>query len=122
MTWRIIALALCVALLLLQSSSAPPRVAIVRATAFAFDDEAIVIMVQVEPYSANRALIVSAVDEGVAVRSSLEALAGDRAPRTRWVRWGHLPAGDLVLVAALFESQPDAVARATKPIQVIARR
>src|SRR5262245_40072348 len=109
-------LLVAVVLVLAAQGHAPPRVAIVRATSFAFDDEAIVIMIQVEPNVANRALIVSAVEDGVAVRSSLEALDGDKAPKTRWVRWNRLPAGDLLLVATVFESKPSAVARAIHPI------
>jgi hypothetical protein len=115
-------LALVLVLLTVQSSSAPPRVAIVRATAFAFDDEAISILIQVEPNAHNRALVIAAVEEGVAVRQSYEQLDGEQAMRSRWIKWGTLPAGDLMLVASLLESGSKPVAVASRPIHVIARR
>ncbi len=118
---RAILLIAVVAVLAAQAST-PPRVAIIRATAFAFDDESISIMVQVEPRAENRALIVSAVEDGVAVRSSLEALDGDKARKTRWIEWSRLPAGEFHLVATLWESEPKPVARAWRPITVLSRR
>jgi hypothetical protein len=116
-------LVVAVVVALAMQSSAPPRVAIVRATVYAFEDEPISVMVQVDPRAANRLLVVAVVDGDVTVRLSREELFGEASPRTRWVRWPRVPAGeDMVLVAALFESGETPVARATAPLTVLSRR
>lgn len=111
----LLALVTCLA----QRADAPPRVAIVRWTAYAFDDEQISLMVQVDPRPENRALVIAAVDDGLVVRSSREQLDGEQARRTRWIEW-RLPAGELLLTATLFESRGE-VARATRPIHILSR-
>lgn len=114
-------LVLIVAVSLFAASSAvPPRIAFLRATAFAFDDEAISIVVQVEPNASNRAFILAAVDGDLEVRRSLIQLDGEDAKRTHWIKWGALPAGDLMLVALLLDQQGP-VARVTRPIRIQGR-
>jgi hypothetical protein len=112
-----------IALCLLQSSSAPPRVSILRATYYAFEDESVRVVVQVEPHPNNRLLYVMIVDGSEVVTSTLKQLDGEAAMRTWWISWSRLPAGDDMLIAAtLFDSTGKAVARDTRRITVIARR
>lgn len=113
----------CVVLFLVWQSglSTPTRVSIVRPIQIVTADTYVRYMVQVEPRDENRMLVLAAVDEGGAVRSSREQLDGDRAPRTRWIVWQHgLPAGDYMVIAAVFNSQRE-VARASVPVTVMSR-
>lgn len=112
---------LVVAAGLSSAALAPARVVIVNAPNVSFDDQQIVIQVRVEPHEENRGLTLAALEGGVVVRSSYEQLDGDKAPRTRWVRWGQLPAGRILLVAALSASNKE-IARATRQIRVLSRR
>ncbi len=104
-----------------SAAMAPARVSIVNAPGFSWDDEQIVVQVRVEQNQENRGLRLAAVDDGLVVRSSYEQLDGDKAPRTRWVRWGQLPAGRITLVASVFDSTHE-VARASRVIVVRSRR
>jgi hypothetical protein len=117
-------LVLVILLAVLQSSSAlsPARVQIVRATTVTWDDEVVVVQIRVEPHAANRALVVAAVDGDLVVRQSTEQLDGETAKRTRWVRWGSLSAGQLLIVVSLFDSGSSLVARDSRPIRVLSRR
>ena len=99
----------------------PPRVAIVRAPAVTWEDEPITVQVQVAVHADNRWLVVAAVDDGLVVRQSVEQLDGIKAPRTRWIRW-RLGAGELQIVAMLYEASEHAVARDTASIVVLSRR
>ena len=66
----------------------------------------VMVKVRVEPDPANRLLITAALDEGgEVVRRSDESLDGAQAPRTRFLHWRALPAGDLVLLAEVWDSQ-----------------
>jgi hypothetical protein len=120
MRYRLLA-ALLIALV--QSGSAlPPRVAIVRATAHAWDDESVTMQVQVEPNPENRALVMAASDEGMVVRQSVEQLDGDTARRTRWVTWQSLPAGELMLSATVITADRSVAGTSRRPITVLSRR
>jgi hypothetical protein len=87
-----------------------------------WDDEVVVVQIRVEPHAANRALVVAAVDGDLVVRQSTEQLDGGTAKRTRWVRWGSLSAGQLLIVVSLFDSGSSLVARDSRPIRVLSRR
>ena len=68
--------------------------------------EDITFKVRVEPDKANRLLITAALDEGgETIRRSDEQLDGAEAPTVRWVRWRALPAGDLFVLAEVWDSQ-----------------
>lgn len=76
--------------------------------------------VRVEPQPENRLLIVAAIDEsGEVVRRTDEQLDGLTAPRTRWLRWTALPAGDLLIVAEAWDSQKP-LGKASTPLCVTA--
>lgn len=109
--------ALLVVVVLVLAMSAPAkRIEILRHTVRTWQDEPIVLMIRIAPHQDNRRLIVTAHDQdGFVVTSSLEQLPGARAPRTRWVRWATLPAGEMTVRAQLYEQDgehPRAVARA----------
>jgi len=96
------ALLLVVAVLAGLATPVQPVVKIVRAPAVMFDDESIVIQIRVEPREGNRLLIVGAWEGDTSVRTSLEQLDGEDSPRTRWVRWSRLAAGELEIRAYVF--------------------
>lgn len=76
--------------------------------------------IRVEPDMANRLLIAAAIDEGgEVVRRSDEQLDGALAPRTRWVRWSSLPAGDLLVIAEVWDGQKP-LSKARTPLCVTA--
>jgi hypothetical protein len=88
-----------------------------------WDDEPVILMIRVEPLAENRALLVTAIDEdGLIVRQSLEQLDGDTAPRTRWLTWGRVPAGELAIVASVYASSSKPAATARVTMQILARR
>lgn len=112
---------LCVAALLsVQVASPAPIVEIVRAPSVVYDDDTIVLMVRVEPRAEHRLLIVGAWDGDTSVRTSLEQLEGEDSPRTRWVRWSRLAAGELELRAYVFTAKGQA-GMARRPLTVLAR-
>jgi nucleoid-associated protein YgaU len=119
MRYRLLA-ALLIALV--QSGSAlPPRVAIVRATAHAFDDHEISVMVQVLPDERNRVLWVAVVDGDVVATSTLKQLTAES--RTLEITWKRVPAGaDMLIVATLYGDDGKVVARAQRSITVLSRR
>lgn len=99
----------------------PPRVAFLKPTPrIVRSDDEIGFKVAVEPRSENRLLVVAAIDEGgEVVRRSDEQLDGAASPRTRWVRWTALPAGDLLVIAEAWDGQKP-LARARTPLCVMA--
>ena len=113
---------LLVPLLLVALMAPSPRVSIVRAPNHVWDDEPVVLMVQVEPDADNRLLVIAALDEGLVIRQSTEQLDGDKARRTRWVRWERLSAGELMITAIVITVDGKQGGRAQRPITVLARR
>jgi hypothetical protein len=115
-------LAVAFALVVLLAPSTP-RVAILRATYVAFEDESIRVVVQVEPHARNRFLFVMVVDGSEVVTSTLKQLEGDQARRTWEIDWRRVPYGsDMQIVASLYEDSGKVVARAQRPITVLSRR
>ena len=120
---RIVLLAalLTVALFQIGDSKAPPRVEFLKPIPrWVSDRDLIPYKVRVEAHSENRLLRFVAVDrlDGAEVSLSEEQLAGERAPRTRTL-WRRMPAGDLWLVAEVWDSQKP-LGRAQIPLCVIA--
>lgn len=120
-------LRLCLVLIAVTlGSGAPKRVDILAhgSTGVTWNDEPVVFLVRVEPNKSNRRLELAAVDaDGFAVQASREDLQGEDAPITRRVTWAHIAAdGEVVVVAALYESGDTPVAMARRQIQVMARR
>ena len=97
----------------------PPRVAFVRPPGVATDKTTVVLQVRVDPHEDNRLLVVAAVEGDVVVRRSDEDLAGDKAPRVRWIRW-RVTAGDLVLAAILYGAGGRELARDQRHLIVLA--
>jgi hypothetical protein len=109
-------------LLALFALAPPERVQIVRSTSFSYDDEPLTFQVRVEPWPQNRHLILVATDQdGFLARRSYEQLEGERSPRTRWIVWRALPAGEYLVYAAIFEDGDDIAAKDTTYLQVLAR-
>lgn len=75
--------------------------------------------VRVEPDPANRWLTVMIVSEGFG-RSSVEQLEGDRSPRTRWIDYPDVPAGDYQ-AEAVVERQAASRSRDVAPLHVLPR-
>lgn len=117
---RLAALLLVVAILASQTANVQPAVKIVRAPSVMFDDESITIQVRVEPRAENRLLIVGAWEGDTSIRTSLEQLDGEDSPRTRWVRWTRIAAGDLEIRAYVFTSKGQA-GLDRRPLMVVAR-
>lgn len=89
------------------SSAAPPRIAFLKPIPrIVGTRDEFGLKVRVEPDPANRLLIVAALDaSGETVRRTDEQLEGDASPRTRWIRWRVLPAGDLLVIAEVWDHQ-----------------
>jgi hypothetical protein len=118
MTWRAAALLALVSCLAQSSSSAPPRVSFLKPIPrIVSSQDAVSFKVRIEPDPSARLLIVAALDVGgEVVRRSDEQL--DRgSPRTRWVQWVGLPAGDLLVIAEIHDVQK-AIGRASTPLCV----
>ena len=54
--------------------------------------------VTIPPDPANRTLTVAAIADGFTMRRSDEQLDGS-SPRTRWLTWADLPAGEYIVLA-----------------------
>lgn len=116
--------ALRVAVLLLAvgsvlCASEPGMAVVVENGHFAREPAWIRVRVRVDRDSANRGLTVAALSEGFE-RHSYEQLDGLLAPRTRWVEWPDVPAGEYLVVAVVNRGALP-VWRATARINVIAR-
>ena len=105
---RAAVLLVVVAVISLQTVPVAPVVQFVRAPSVVFDDDQITLMVRVDPRADNRLLIVGAWDGDTSVRTSLEQLEGEDSPRTRWIRWSRLSAGELELRAYVFTQKGQA--------------
>ena len=101
-----------------------PRVSLIRPPGIVSEDAEVVLQVRVVPHADNRLLRVMLEEPGdppVAVRTTDEPLAGEQAPRTRWIRW-LLPAceGNCLFVAQLWGVNGP-VATAREPVTVLER-
>ena len=74
--------------------------------------------IRVEPHQDNRGLTAAAIVDGLVIRSSYEQLDGS-SPRTRWVQWPDMPAGDYTVLAHLARTQQTLTDRAA--VTVIGR-
>jgi len=103
-----------VAALLIVALMAPsPRVSIVHAPAIVWEDQAVRIMVQVEPD----------IDRGDVVQSSQIQLDGEQARKTHWIEWRRVPAGEsMTVTAAVFDGQSQILGRSSRLITVLSRR
>lgn len=117
---RALALLIFVAVVSLGQTDVAPVVTIVRAPAFAYDDEMITIQVRVEPRDVNRLLIVGAWDGDTSIRTSLEQLDGADSARTRWLRWSRLSACECEIRAYVF-GEGGQLGMARRPLIVRAR-
>lgn len=77
-----------------------------------FEPGAIRVRVRVEPHPDNRGLTVAAISEGYS-RSSFEQLEGAASPRTRWVSYPDIPAGEYDIIAQLSRVSGEAADRAS---------
>lgn len=106
MRWRVLSAALLIAVCVVQLGDGSDRVAFLKPIprlVRAADQVSFKIRIQADP--SNRLLITAAIDDaGEIVRRSDEQL-DDHSPVTRWVRWSHLPAGDLSVVAEVWDAQ-----------------
>jgi hypothetical protein len=119
MRWRVgVASLLLCACLLQTSSSAPSRVSFLKPIPrIVSNQDQVTFKIQVDPRRENRLLIMAALDVGgEVVRRSDETLDG-ASPRTRWLRWTGLPAGDLIVLAEVWDSQKP-LGKATTPLCV----
>jgi len=117
---RALVLLMVIAAVSLQQAKVAPVVVIVRAPSIVYDDESIVIQVRVDPRTEHRLLVVGAWEGDTSLRTSLEQLDGEDSPRTRWVRWSRLAAGDLELRAYVF-GEGGQLGMARQKLQVLAR-
>lgn len=116
---RLVNIWIWIALLLALGLASPPRVAFLRPPHFVSDQEPVTYAIQVEPNAANRWLIIAASDEEGIVRRSDEQLDG-HSPKTRWVTWQSLPAGDLEVSVTLFDVSGQAV-QIRRPLKVFGK-
>lgn len=93
-----------------------PPVRFVRPPAIVSDREIVTFQIQVEPDPVNRLLVVAASDGDLVVRRSDEELNGDKAARTRWLRW-RLPVGEFQMAAIVYGAEGPR-GRAVHPITV----
>jgi hypothetical protein len=103
---------------LVAANSAIPRVEVVRPVAYVPEGQSVTFQIRVDPHADNRRLVLVAGDALSEVRRSEEQLDGNTAPRTRWVKWMGLPAGDWIIVAALYGVSGRELARDTHPLTV----
>lgn len=106
---------------LLAMTDQPKRVEILRYTRYAWDDEAVTIVVRVARDGKNRSLRIAALDDGDIVRSSYIQLDGEAARQTYWIEWKSLPAGELSVVAEVTGSDGKSVGRVVVPMTVVSR-
>ena len=79
----------------------PGRVRItVEGPQYQFEPGHFRLRISVEPDPANRDLTVTAISEMFA-RSSYEHLDGVHSPRTRWLEYHNIPAGQYVVIATV---------------------
>jgi hypothetical protein len=97
------------------------RVRFLYPTRMTTDEMGTVWQVIVERDSAHRLLVLSAHDGEFTVRRTDVQLEGDRARRVHRVDWRPLPAGELLVVASVFDTER-LVERATVPVRVIQMR
>ena len=74
--------------------------------------------IRVEPHQDNRGLTAAAIADGFIIRSSYEQL-DDSSPRTRWIDWPDMPAGEYAVLAQLTRTQQTLTDRAA--VTVIGR-
>lgn len=118
---RALPLAALVFCLVQSSDSAPPRVSFLKPIPrLVSDQDEVTFKVQVDPRPENRLLIMAALDVGgEVVRRSDEPLDAV-SPRTRWLRWRELPAGDLLVIAEVWDAQKP-LGKATTALCVTSR-
>lgn len=103
--------AMCVA-------SAADRVRFLRPPRVISDRYGLRWAVQVDQHPDHRLLVLTALEGEFAVRRTDIGLEGERAPRTHWVTWGPLPAGELLILATVWDGARE-VARAVHPLTVV---
>ena len=74
--------------------------------------------IRIEPHQDNRGLTAAAIADGFIIRSSYEQL-DDSSPRTRWIDWPDMPAGEYAVLAQLTRTQQTLTDRAA--VTVIGR-
>lgn len=109
--------AACAGLVYLWLALAARSVAIDVSPRFAFAPAAVRVRVTVDPKPDQRLVRVQA-DSGVNLRASEYELHGEDGPRTTWIDWRDLPAGDYVVTADVATST-DWVAQARTTVQVL---
>lgn len=98
------------------------RVRFIYPTRFTTDQMGTAWLVWVEPHAEHRQLTLAAFDGDVEVTSSVREMAGERSAKVWRFDWRTpLPAGELLIVAAVFNSTRE-VARATVPVTVQSMR
>lgn len=85
----------------------------------AFEPASLRVKITVEPQADQRLLIVQA-DSATGYRRSDVQLEGLGGPRTQWVEWRDLGAGDYE-VSASVATQREIVARASQKLQILSR-
>ena len=86
---------------------------------YQYEPATVRLRVSVERHPANRALTVALVSDGFE-RSSLEQIDGMDSPRTRWVNYRDVPAGNYAVIAILHRP-PDRPLRVEDTLTVIGR-
>lgn len=114
--WSALLIAVAVAI----GAMAAPSVDIGVAPMLGFEPATARIRVTVEPREDYRWLEIVA-DSGQHFRSSGQVLEGDRGPRTTWVTWDGLPAGEYEVIAVVFDARGRQVARGRRTARVISR-
>ena len=113
------ALLVGVLLLALLLAGEPAPVAILFAPHYVTEDTPITFQVRVQPNSANRLLVVAALDEtGETMRRSDEQL-DNHSRVTREIAWGPLSAGTYTLIAQAFDGAGKTTGRATSTVNVL---
>ena len=109
----------CLLCLILLAADEPPRVAFLRPPSFISEDFAAPFYVRVPLATENRLLAVAAFDGEFRVQYTERDLSSE-GRKTVWDIVWRLPAGDIVLVAAVFGDLKE-LARDTHTVHVLSR-